>query len=375
MNDELNFNLLDANLSGNIPVVESIESVLEVADVDDINTDDVDLSAPIIETVDNIEELKTEGGKQKVDKKVEKTDELELEEEIKVEPVIESTNESDDSLNKVYAELLKEKGILDYEDEEFEDSEEWIDNKLNSKLQTLAESSLDPVIKEINDKFKAGVPLEDLLVIKSNNARIDEITEDQLEDDISLQENLVREELRLQDKYDEDDIEKKIDRLKAADMLKEEALMAKKSIKKHLEKHEANLVKEAELQAQQEEQMKAQIINNVKATIDTSNEFIKGVPIKKEEKSKLFEGITKRGKDNMTEFERLMRDKDIYFKTAQFVLLMGANVDNITKTVQTKLTQKTKEKLNTYTEQTTNKAPDIAKIRKALDSIKRSNNY
>jgi len=54
---------------------------------------------------------------------------------------------------------------------------------------------------------------------------------------------------------------------------------------------------------------------------------------------------------------------------------MGANVDNITKTVQTKLTQKTKEKLNTYTEQTTNKAPDIAKIRKALDSIKRSNNY
>ena len=148
----------------------------------------------------------------------------------------EPTDNEDKSALRIFAEMQREKGILDFKDEEYEDSEEFI---LNKAQDTIAngiangieeyKKSLPAEVKDIIDNYEEGVGLDTIIQNKKSLEYYEKITDEKLESDDKLQENLVREYYK-EKGFSDEKIDKKIVRLKVNEDLEDEAKEALEEI-------------------------------------------------------------------------------------------------------------------------------------------------
>lgn len=195
------------------------------------------------------------------------------------------------SVYKTLSELLKEEGIIE---DTFEDKE-----ALFTYFKTVADTnvqewkdSLPSEIADLINNYEEGVPFDELLQIKSNQIRLDSITDESLEDNIDLQKNLVRNFYQGKG-FTEAKIEKMVSKALELDELEDEAKDALVELKE-VESKKLESTKLAQKQRELENQKAyTESINRLNSTINEVKEIIPGVKIDDKTKKELFNMITK----------------------------------------------------------------------------------
>jgi len=273
-----------------------------------------------IQEVDEIPEAKEEV---KVEPQAEESDvkdeDVESKTEDQEEPVSEATEEveaeeEDQNAFRVFAEMQREKGLIDYNDEEFEENDEWLLDKVsetvNSKVEEYKES-MPEEIKYLLDNYEAGVPLSNLLDMQSQEQAYESITVEALEKNSNLQKSVVK-DLLLKSGWSEERVNKKIQRYEDTGVLFEEAEEALSSLVEVQKQQKEHYVEQQKQEQQQRIQAHEQWLTDLKDHIGKKEEIIPGFNLNPKDKDALYKGITKLDKQGKNEIMRL-REKDPEF--------------------------------------------------------------
>lgn len=353
--EKLDYDILNTGLDETIiPTVESIETPIKPTQPDKVE-DAGDDEEEILE-VNSITDLEDEE-----------------EEEITEEPVAPAkktnTESEEESEAKGLAKYFSSKGFLEYEEDEFQDDEDWVETKLFETLSKKAESSLDPEIRRINELYKKGVSLETLIRARVEEEKLESIDDVTIQENETVAENVVRTYLTTVLEHEEEDVDETITSFKDAGILAKEALKAKPKIIKYNEKMVEAERKQAELDRQERVRQENERMTILKKIVDTTPEFIKGVPVAEVEKGKLYEGITKKDRAGLTEYQKKLMDPEMQMKVAQFVILMDGDLSKLSDKLKTKITTEMKKQTNSYKEKSKG---DIKKdAASALDYLKK----
>ena len=230
-------------------------------------------------------------------------DELEKElSETSIEDEDDSSNLEEDASNpkkpkdgsniyRTLSELLKEEGIVE---DTFEDKEALF-NYFKSVADNNVQEWVNSLPKEISDlitNYEEGVPFDELLQIKSDQIRLNSITDESLEDNIDLQKNLVRNFYR-EKGFTESKIEKMVSKAEDLDELEEEAKEALAELKEVENKRLESVQLETKRKALENQKAYVESVNKLNNTINEVKEIIPGVKIDEKTKKELFNMITK----------------------------------------------------------------------------------
>lgn len=292
-----------------------------------------------------------------------------------ITPSDDSDNSNNEDPVKQIAQWQSELGILDFEEEEYtkaEDKEEFFKQKFFDKVKKTADESLHPVIRELNEKFREGVPLDELIASKSNEIRFESIDDETLTKDETLQEQLVAEMLR-SNNWTEDEIKDEIETYKDANKLHVRAKSALGKLIEYEKTVQTQLEKQAKDDQKAREAQYNKSMEDVKNKIYNTETFIEGVTMSKEDKEKLFYSVTKRDKDNLTLLEKKLIEKpELQFAFAQFVLQLDGKFDAIKNSIKSETTKKLKNDVNTYKDTNKKTKLDLSVAREAINRSKRT---
>ena len=224
-------------------------------------------------------------------------------------------DDEDKSALRIFAEMQRNKGIINFEDSEYEDSEDFLLNKIEDTVASKIASgiseykdSLPAEVKDIIDNYEEGVGLDSIIQNKKSLDYYEKITDDKLESDEHLQEKLVKEYYQVKG-FSDEKIEKKIARLKVNEDLEDEAKEALEEIVE-IKKSELETIK---TQKKLEETTRAQEydkwVGDFKKDIDGRAEIIKGIPISAQDKKEIQDAVLKFDKQGKNEVMR-MREAD-----------------------------------------------------------------
>lgn len=292
--------------------------------------------------------------------------------ESNLEPSIETS--TDEEPLKELAKWGHELGIFDFDEDKFEATEEYFKNQFFEKVKKEAAEAVPEEYKAIMKSYFEGVPLNELLHSKARQETFESITDEQLIEDESLQENIVKQWLSLQD-YEEDEILDKIDSYKSGLLIEKEAKTALKKLKKYEANYQENLDNQAKQERETREAQNKKILDDLKENINSTETYIPGISMDKVTKEKLYNAITKRDRDGKTELEKKMSTKEMQLAVAQFVLQLEGKVDAVERKVTTKVTKNIKETLNSDNKSKSKPAIDYSIIRQAIRKSKQNNNF
>jgi len=270
-----------------------------------------------------------------------------------VEEVKSTEEESEVSVIQAIAEYSRSKGLIDYKDEDFEESEDFLESRLVEKSKTYAEewkNSLPEVVKEIINNYEEGIPLDELIYSKSREIEYSNIDERELETKEELQKKLISDWLYNQD-YTEDEVKAKLKKYESALILEDEAKMALKKLKVYEVKYQEQLKAQIEDQKEKSKKEFEERVKAIEKDIMSSEEIIKGIKAPKEVRKQVFEAYTKMDSKGQTALTKaIANDPQAWYKITQFMVLMKGDLSSVEKSINTKVTNNLKETVNSYTE-------------------------
>jgi len=148
------------------------------------------------------------------------------------------------------------------------------------------------------------------------------------EDDIAMQEHLVRRAMELKG-FEQEDIKTSVEEFKNTGILQSQAEMARKGLVKYQSREKERLLKEQERQAQEVQKQTEAYWTEVTETIQKSNE-LRGIPISEKDKKELMDYVSKPVRDGMSAFQVAMNEAptDVYLAIAA-LLKRDFNLDGI----------------------------------------------
>lgn len=259
----------------------------------------------------------------------------------------------EDSVVKLLASALKEKGLVDYNDEEFRDEDDFIpevfekaktkavEDKINEYKESLPEE-----IKSLISNYEDGVPLGQLLESEQRIFEVSSISQEKIKEDSRLQEDIVASYMS-NTGWTQTEIDERIKELQDAGLMEKEALRSHtKLIQFEKEQKQAAIIqaqqKKQETIAKQKEQ-----IDSLKKTIFDKKEFFSNVPTNDIEKKTVFEAITKGDKHGRNEITQLLSDPENYIKVAYFLKVLKGDLGKLKTVAKNEVLSTTKKKLET----------------------------
>lgn len=287
----------------------------------------------------------------------------------------ESVEEEGDNPLRVFAEMQRDQGLIDFNDEEFEDSEDWLLNKVQDTIDskvTEYKENMPEEIKYLLDNYEAGVNIYDLINASASEQSYATIAEESLEDNLSLQKMLVR-DLLVKSGWSEERITRKLNRYEDSGVLKEEAEEALASLKEIQKAEKANLIKQQKEEQKQRIQAHEQWLGDLKDHIGKKEEILPGFKLSPKDKDNLYKGITKLDKNGKNEIMR-MREKDPEFdlKIAYLATVLKWDFSAFERQSTTKSTRKlanaikSTKKTGSRPSRGTSKAVNFDTMRKSL---------
>jgi len=246
----------------------------------------------------NEQNIDSEEGSQEEGEGTEKSDEQSSEGEDKKE----AEYSTDDTL-RLYAEVFKEKGLLpssfDLDEIEGDTQEELIENQVNAIHEALEsekgsyKQNLDQLSKEVNELVEQGIDYGEAKQRVTDRARIERMTEDQLEEDDQMKEYVLR-TLYKKKNYSDKDIEKMIERSKDADKLDEDAKEAKSELPDIYKQEDKQLAEQQKAQQEQREKQRQETIKKIDETLKESQgqELFPGLQMNETDANKVKEYMT-----------------------------------------------------------------------------------
>ncbi len=288
----------------------------------------------------------------------------------------------EDSPIKVWAQFAAERGLIDLEDgEDIGDSEDFLIEKFNKKVENVFKEykkSLPETLQELIDAHEKGLSIEDLLESEARIMEYSSIDTDKLKENTELQKNILREFLKSQD-FEDDEIERKIEKYEDNMLLEDESASALKKLIKYEEKYKAQALKEAEENTKKQKVEYEKRLKEYSDTVMGMEEIIPGIPTTKEQREAIVKlttkpvAVLKNGMPISALKKMEMEDPNFMTKIAYIAGVLNWDLSSIERKATTKASRQVRKDVDTYAEG--GKSPlsklDLKTIRKA---IKISNN-
>ena len=304
----------------------------------------------------------------------------EVVEEDKEEPVSETVEEGEaeedsEPALKVFAQIQRDSGLIDFNDDDFEDSEEWLLSKvqetINSKVEEYKES-MPEEIKYLLENHEAGVNIYDLIQSDSKQQTYESIDKEKLGDNESMQKRLVRDLLSING-FSQAQIDKKVARYEDAGVLLEEAEEALSTLQDVQKHQKAQMIEQQKQEKQQRIEAHKTWLADLKTHITKKEEILPGFKLNPKDKDLLYNGITKLDRNGKNEIMR-MREKDPEFdlKIAYLATVLKWDFSAFERQSTTKSTRKlanaikSTKKTGSRPSRGTSKAVDFDTMRKSL---------
>lgn len=281
----------------------------------------------------------------------------EEEEEID-ETIKNSTEEStQEETIKAWGEFFKENELLNDEElgQDFDGSQESLieafkkrEIRVGLEMVDDYKSQLPSMIKLLADNWEEGVPLTELLNIKSNQIRYANITDEKIEESEETQKAVYSEYLRKTTKYSDSKIEKEVKRLVELDELKDEAKDVLKELKSLEAEAEETIRKETKREQDERKEANKKAIQTYEKIAKSTKEVIPGLKID----DKIQEDVLKKvinpigidGNGNPVSYINSIRNENPYEFDIKLNYLMVitkglTDFSKITNTASTKVTK------------------------------------
>jgi hypothetical protein len=334
-----------------------------------------------IQEVDELPEI--EDTPVKVDQKEEDEPEGSVTEENTEEPVseeseaseVEEEEEDGEPALKVFAQIQRDSGLIDFNDDEFEDSEEWLLSKvqdtINSKVEEYKES-MPEEIKYLLENHEAGVNIYDLIQSDSKQQTYESIDKEKLADSESMQKRLVKDLLSING-FSQAQIDRKVARYEDAGVLLEEAEEALSTLQDVQKQQKAQMIEQQKQEKQQRVEAHKTWLSDLKTHITKKEEILPGFKLNPKDKDLLYSGITKLDRNGKNEIMR-MREKDPEFdlKIAYLATVLKWDFSAFERQSTTKSTRKladaikSTKKTGSRPSRGTSKAVNFDTMRKSL---------
>lgn len=294
---------------------------------------------------------------------------------------------------KVFTENLAEQGIVDFNEEEFnksEDKDTYLQTKVAERIAKGAEElynekigELPEEIETLVDLYKKGVPLHTILEADKKVAQFEEITPEVLSENEDLQKSLLKELLETQG-ISKEKIQAKIKRYEDLGTLKDEAEEALDALKTYEKANKEQEILEAQNAAKDREERFKERVKKIENDINSKTEIL-GQTLTKEQKKTLIDGILKPvGKDKEGRAynairKAAMEDPEYDLKVAYFTLILKGDLSKLSKKAETKAVKKLTSVIDednleggtTGDTETTPKGFDMDVMKNALNYLKR----
>lgn len=236
--------------------------------------------------------------------KTESQDDTETEDKEDKTP-LKAEDSSPSSPYLAFARYNAERGVFDSFDEEewnklveehgeddalFELNKRTIENEVQKQVEDY-KNTLTPEDRLIFESKIKGLPLDEVGFINHNKKKFSSLTDEDYENE-SIQEEIVRHDLKLKGNTDED-IDDIVDSLKETDKLKGKAKNAATSVVNYYNKREKELNLEREKIEQEQLKVYQAEVEKTKLYVESLDEIVPGLKIDKKTKTKLFESMTK----------------------------------------------------------------------------------
>lgn len=216
----------------------------------------------------------------------------------------EASTPSSDSIFKVLIEALSEKGVLSSQINmeevekaiaEGEEPSNIVFELMNHELSTQIEfykSQLPEKIKLLIDRYEEGVPFEELLKIKTEQQRLDNVQESTIRGNPEIQKSIIKQYLTEKGET-ETRIAKHIKRLEELEELEDDALEANTQLKEIYKQKEDSL-KERTIEAERQKELnRITVLENIKSNINNTKEIIPNLPLHDKDRLAIIDSMTK----------------------------------------------------------------------------------
>lgn len=165
-----------------------------------------------------------------------------------------------------------------------------IEEELSKREQSFVNSLTDEDRQIFNAK-RNGLPLDEFGEIQRNKKIYNTISQEKLESNEELQEQVVRKDLALRG-FSEDEIEDTVTAYKDTDKLHKYSKSALNKINNHYETREKYLVEQREQKQKLVEQQKQEQLNYVTQTIEGTQEIVPGMKLNKKSRERIMHSMT-----------------------------------------------------------------------------------
>jgi hypothetical protein len=193
------------------------------------------------------------------------SDEIDIKQEKETpEDASDKTSSSSPTPVIAFAKVLADEGVLSSFDDETksileEKGVEGLIELVSFEIQEGVEDykkQLPQEIKDLIDNYEEGVPFDKILTVKSKQIEVNNISDSSLEDDISLQKNIVRQELTMRG-YKEQEVDEMIVDFEDLGKLESKAKVALGKLKESYKEQQIKMQEEVKEYQKQLEQQKS----------------------------------------------------------------------------------------------------------------------
>ena len=267
---------------------------VEIKDAPDVSGALAEDTGIVDKTDEPVDEVKEEVKKEKAEKPLtsdsleieyrETVDEDDLDEDD--EETTAETKQGEDEVSQlgVLAKHLREEGVVEFDDEEFEDSEEGLVNVVKNQIKKGVDDykeGLDPLAKQFLEYIEDGGDPQHFTKAYST-VDFSRITPENLKSRKELQKQLVAELMRKQG-YEHGEILEEIQDLVSANVIAKRAARSLKKLQGIQNKDRADLLKQQKDANLKKEEEQSSFLSNLRNDID-GRENIAGFPISKKQK-------------------------------------------------------------------------------------------
>lgn len=351
--------------------------------LEDFSWDTWDESA-LEEAANPKEEPKAEVKEESTKEEVKETSEEKVEKDVigdeedfdKIE-FVEDEDEETESYSTIVSKLKKDGIFSSLDDDELgEDiSDDDLPDLLDKEVDARVEETIEGFFEELDEeavaflKFKRnGGNTADFLAML--NAR-SQTPDGDLEDE-SYQEKVVKHGMKLEG-YDDEDIEDKIEWLKEGSKLKRHAQKYQAKLEKVNEVHQQKLMQQQQQQVEAAKKQREELSNNLKELLqesDSIGQFTFNKRDKKELHSYMTKANVKVGKNSF--MTSMQRDLQAAFQDPEKILVIAKllkndfDISDVIRDTETKVTRKTKDKIERKSTNVKSSQSSSGKKKKAL---------
>lgn len=285
------------------------------------------------------EEEEEEVEEEEVDEEEEEVDEIdenleleEDEEEIKDEDEEDEDEEDVDPADVPLVKTIQDYLGYDFEDQEFEDTEEGIQQLVEASAKKLADDQLAqvfeqfPDVQELYEYRRLGGDPEEFMETKFPEVDFEKVEFD--EEDSQQHEMLVKNELKARG-YTKDEIEAELEDYKNGGILESKAKRALGALKAKQEQDKEALLEEQREAFKEQQQKIESYWEDVKETIDKSSGF-KGFTIPSKDKDDFFDFISKPVEGGKSQRDLMVEESDLETRLAiDYLLYKGFDLSEI----------------------------------------------